>query len=88
MFCAFRLLLNARWNLSEEIRLTDTVTPSEALELSLFMRGRIDMSIICSRTGLSPAEAYDKLVGLLYYDPDEDRLVPAAEYLSGNVLKS
>ena len=71
----------------EDTRLTDTVTPSEALELSLYMRGRVDLRLICANTGLTEAEAYRKLCGLIYYDPDEDRLVTSAEYLSGNVLK-
>lgn len=61
--------------------------PSEALELSLFMRGRVDLRLICERTGLDPSEVYEKLVGLVYYDPDQDCLVSSSEYLSGNVLK-
>lgn len=63
------------------------MAPSEALELSLFLRGRVDLRLICDRTGLSSAEAYDKLVGLVYYDPNQDALVQSSEYLSGNVLK-
>ena len=63
------------------------ISPAEALELSLFLRGKIDLKLITERTGLSAGEVYDKLVGLVYYDPALDRLVPAAEYLSGNVLK-
>ncbi|MBO4849258.1 MAG: DEAD/DEAH box helicase family protein [Clostridia bacterium] len=71
----------------ENTGISTIMTPSEALELSLFLRGRVDLRLICERTGLSPAEAYDKLVGLVYYDPKLDCLVPADEYLSGNVLK-
>lgn len=67
--------------------LNDIMSPSEALELSQFMRGCVDLRLICERTGLSPQEAYDKLSGFIYYDPKLDKLVPAAEYLSGNVLR-
>jgi N12 class adenine-specific DNA methylase len=63
------------------------MSPSEALELSLFLRGRVDTRILTERTGLPLSELYDKLVGLIYYDPALDALVPSAEYLSGNVLK-
>jgi len=59
----------------------------EALDVSLYMRGCVDMDIICGKTGLTPKAAYAKLEGLIYYDPDEEKLVSAAEYLSGNVLK-
>ncbi len=62
------------------------LAPSEALELSLYLRGRVDLRLISERTGLDPGEAFSKLVGLVYYDPKLDRIVPADEYLSGNVL--
>ena len=72
----------------EDLSLTRSLlSPSEALELSLFLRGRVDLHLICERTGLSSAEVYDKLVGFVYYDPDQDALVSSSEYLSGNVLK-
>ncbi|MBQ4341983.1 MAG: DEAD/DEAH box helicase family protein [Clostridia bacterium] len=63
------------------------LTPSEALELSLFLRGRVDMRLISERTGLSVADCFSKLVGLVYYDPAQDAPVTADEYLSGNVLR-
>ena len=69
-----------------DMELNGILAPSEALELSLFLRGRVDLRLICERSGLTPAEAYSHLAGLIYYDPKLDRLVPAAEYLSGNVL--
>ncbi|MBO6062165.1 MAG: DEAD/DEAH box helicase family protein, partial [Clostridia bacterium] len=71
----------------EENGLNTAMPPSEALELSLFLRGRVDLSLISDRTGLSPASVFSKLVGLIYYDPDADAIVPADEYLSGNVLR-
>lgn len=73
--------------MTDELRLMNTLSPSDALELSLYTRGAVDLRLISANTGLSPAEAYRKLTGLIYYDPDEDKLVPASEYLSGNVLK-
>ncbi len=63
------------------------LSPSEALELSLFKRGCVDMRLISERTGLTPRELYSKLAGLIYYDAALDRLVTSGEYLSGNVLK-
>ena len=63
------------------------MTPSEALELSLFLRGRVVMRLICEACGLDEAEAFRKLRGRVYYDPSQDAIVPAAEYLSGNVLQ-
>ncbi len=71
----------------QENRKVNSISPTEALELSLFTRGRVDLRFICDRSGLSSEEAYSKLVGLIYYDPALDSLVPSAEYLSGNVLK-
>lgn len=63
------------------------LSPSEALDLSLFMRGTVDMRLISERTGMTPDALFKKLSGLIYYDPELDALVPADEYLSGNVLK-
>ncbi|MBO4384795.1 MAG: DEAD/DEAH box helicase family protein [Clostridia bacterium] len=63
------------------------LSPSEALELSLFLRGAVDMRLISEHTGMTPDVLYKKLSGLIYYDPELDGLVPADEYLSGNVLK-
>ena len=60
---------------------------AEALRLSLYTRGSVDLGLICARTGLEPDAVYRKLVGLVYYDVSLGRLVEASEYLSGNVLK-
>ena len=65
----------------------NTLPPSEALELSLFKRGAVDFAYISELTGLDQHTLYDRLAGLVYYDPSLDRLVSSAEYLSGNVLK-
>ena len=73
--------------MNEAFLSTGTLAPSEALELSLFLRGNVDLGLICDKTGLSPDEVYHKLVGLVYYDPKLKKLVPSSEYLSGNVLK-
>ena len=63
------------------------LAPDEALELSLYSRGAVDMSLISERTGLPAKELYDRLAGLIYFDPERERLVTSGEYLSGNVLR-
>lgn len=71
----------------DELMPKGTITAVEALSRSLFMRGCVDLRLICEYSGLSSQEAYERLVGLVYYDPEEDDLVAASEYLSGNILK-
>lgn len=73
--------------MKDDITAIEKLSPADALDLSLFMRGGVDMGLISERTGLSPREIYSKLAGLIYYDPSLDRLVTSGEYLSGNVLK-
>lgn len=70
-----------------EIDFNGIASPSEALELSLFLRGRVDLRLICERCGLSEAEAFRRLAGLVYFDPAQEAIVTAEEYLSGNVLR-
>jgi len=57
----------------------------EALAVCLEANGRVDLDHIASLLGSSPAEARAALGELVYLDPAGDALVPAAEYLSGNV---
>lgn len=68
-------------------KLTGTMSVEDALELSLFMRGCVDIQLICGYSGLSLHDAYAELVGLIYFDPEANRPVSSDEYLSGNVLK-
>ena len=73
--------------MSETAQLTESLTPTDALELSLFLRGQIDLRLITQKTGLSSCEIYRRLCGHIYYDPKTAKLVTASEYLSGNILK-
>lgn len=60
---------------------------SEALAVSVEALGRADLVHIASLLGVDADEARVQLGTLVYDDPAEDgRIVPAAEYLSGNVL--
>ena len=60
-------------------------TPQDALAICLDTRGRVDLGEIAHLLGTDPGEAREQLGELVYEDPAEQRLVPAAEYLSGNV---
>lgn len=60
-------------------------TPVEALHLSLNRDGKVDLAYIAGLLGIEPDEARDQLGSLVYDEPGTDRLVPAAEYLSGNI---
>ena len=60
-------------------------TPQDALAICLDTRGRADLGEIAHLLGVTAAEARGQLGELVYEDPAEQRLVPAAEYLSGNV---
>lgn len=62
-------------------------TPEEALAVSLDTTGTADLETIAGLLGVDAQEARASLGTLVYDDPDaEDRLIPAAAYLSGNVL--
>ena len=60
-------------------------TPEDALAICLDTHGRVELEEIARLLGAEPGEARERLAELVYEDPDEQRLVPAAEYLSGNV---
>jgi N12 class adenine-specific DNA methylase/SAM-dependent methyltransferase len=60
-------------------------TPQDALAICLDTRGRVDLGEIARLLGTGEAEARAQLGELIYEHPAEQRLVPAAEYLSGNV---
>jgi N12 class adenine-specific DNA methylase/SAM-dependent methyltransferase len=60
-------------------------TPQDALAICLDTRGRVDLGEIAHLLGTDPGEARVQLGELVYEDPPEQRLVAAAEYLSGNV---
>lgn len=60
-------------------------TPSEAIALSMDRTGGIDLPLIAHLLGTDESEARAALGTLVYDDPALDRLVPAAEYLSGDI---
>ncbi|MGA2929204.1 MAG: methyltransferase domain-containing protein, partial [Solirubrobacteraceae bacterium] len=60
-------------------------SPQDAVAICLDTHGRVDLEEIARLLGTDPADARAQLGELVYHDPERDRLVPAAEYLSGNV---
>lgn len=59
--------------------------PADALAICLDTHGRVDLDHIASLLGTHAGEARTALGELVYQDPTSGRLLPAAEYLSGNV---
>ena len=59
--------------------------PDDALAVCVEANGRVDLEEIASLLGCTADEARDALGELVYDDPASGELVPAAEYLSGNV---
>jgi N12 class adenine-specific DNA methylase len=66
----------------EPVRGVDT--PSEAVAVCLETHGRVDLAEVARLRGLSERDARTELGELVYEDLD-GQLLPAAEYLSGNV---
>ncbi len=61
-------------------------TAEDAVAICLDTHGRIELDTIAELLGVEPDQARVQIRGLAYADPDQGgRLVPAAEYLSGDV---
>jgi len=60
-------------------------TAADALAICLDTRGEAELGEIARLLGVSEEQAREDLGTLVFDDSDSDRLVPAAEYLSGNV---
>ncbi|MGO1312906.1 MAG: helicase, partial [Brevibacterium aurantiacum] len=61
-------------------------TPAEAVALSMDRHGYADIETIAYLLGTTEQDAREQLGTLVFDDPDQDgQIVPAAEYLSGNV---
>ena len=60
-------------------------TAADALTISIDKTGGVNLDDISQLLGTTTVEARERLGTLVFDDPDEQRLVPAAEYLSGNV---
>jgi hypothetical protein len=65
--------------------LTRADSPAEALAISLQRRGRLDEALVAQLLDVDVADVDAQLGDLAYRDPGAGRLLPAAEYLSGNV---
>ncbi|MBO0871810.1 MAG: DEAD/DEAH box helicase family protein [Pseudonocardia sp.] len=62
-------------------------SPADALAICLDTHGEARLDVIADLLGRDPVEARDLLGTLVFDDPGTDRIVPAAEYLSGNVRR-
>jgi N12 class adenine-specific DNA methylase/SAM-dependent methyltransferase len=60
-------------------------TPADALAICLDTRGEPDLGEIARLLGTTKNDARDQLATLVFDEPGTGRLVPAAEYLSGDV---
>ena len=59
--------------------------PQDALAICLDTHGRVELDHIAELLGASTDQAREQLGEQVYEDPGSGRLVPAAEYLSGDV---
>ena len=62
-------------------------TPEDALAICLDAHGRVDLAEIARLLGVEEPAIRAMLGTLVFDEPGADRLVPAAEYLSGNVRR-
>ena len=60
-------------------------TPADALAICLDSRGEANLAEVARLLGTSETDARAQLGTLVFDDPQSGRIVPAAEYLSGNV---
>ena len=60
-------------------------TPEDALAICLDERARVDLDEVARLLGVERGDARERLGRLVFDDPGSGRLLPAAEYLSGNV---
>ena len=63
------------------------MTVHAALERCVDLVGRVDLSIVAKLAKVDEATALASLKGAVYFDPKQDALVTAEEYLSGNIKK-
>lgn len=60
-------------------------TPAEAVAVCLDETGGVTLGRVARLLGVEDADARERLGELVYDDPDTGALVPAAQYLSGNI---
>lgn len=75
----------SRRTLHPRAPITTAETPADALAVCLEQLGRVDLARIGSLLGVPLDAARDALGALVFEDPEDGELVPAAEYLSGEV---
>lgn len=76
------------------IKITAVSTASEALAVSIGEKARVDMPFMSDLTGKTEQEIFEELKGVIFLNPEytsensnDERYLPADEYLSGNVRK-
>lgn len=76
------------------VKVTSVSTASEALAVSIGEKARVDMDFMCELTGKTEQELFEELKGVIFLNPEytsehsnDERYLPADEYLSGNVRK-
>ena len=76
------------------IKVTSVSTASEALAVSIGEKAKVDMDFMCEITGKTEQELFEELKGVIFLNPEytneysnDERYLPADEYLSGNVRK-
>ena len=62
-------------------------SPEEALAASLDRLGRVDLTEIASLLDIQGGDALDVLGDLVIQDPDSGEVMPAGDYLSGNLRR-
>nr|WP_313315246.1 helicase-related protein [Dietzia maris] len=62
-------------------------TPADAMAICLDTRGEVDLEEVSSLLGVDAQTARTQLGSLVYDEPGTDRLIPAPEYLSGNIRR-
>ena len=64
---------------------THVETALEALDVSMSVRGRVDLRYMAALVGTSVGKVAKDLAGEIYLDPADEKWKTASEYLSGNV---
>jgi len=76
------------------VKVTSVSTASEALAVSIGEKAKVDIDFMCDLTGKTEQELFEELKGVIFLNPEytnengnDERYLPADEYLSGNVRK-
>ena len=71
--------------IAQRVPVKGVETPSEALAVCLDTHGTVELETVAGLLGIEAATVRAELGELVYDDPTTGELVPAAQYLSGNV---